>query len=102
MTRRTIIKEVQMVSWNPGPEGHEHREGQESHEIVGPVGRYGLYADQATGGRACARSAGLTVGSLVGGSLLGAALMYLFAPEAGDRRRHRLVAAGEGAWDSAG
>ena len=83
-----------MVRWNPG----ERR--QESHEIVGPMGHYGLYADQASGGAACARSAGLTIGSVVGGSLLGAALMYLFDPAAGDRRRHQLAVAGEGAWDA--
>src|SRR5947199_285556 len=89
-------KEDPMVRWNPG------HEGQETHELVGPLGDYSLYRDRPSrGGRTVLRSTGLTAGSVLGGSLLGAALMYLFDPQAGDRRRHRLVAAGEGAWDAA-
>lgn len=91
-----------MVSWNASNEGHESHEGQESQEIVGAAGRYSLYGGPSSAaGPPGGRAAGLAVGSLVGGSLLGAALMYLLDPDAGDRRRHRLVAAGEGAWDSA-
>src|SRR3954469_22186489 len=37
----------------------------------------------------------------LGGSIFGAALMYLFDPDSGDRRRDNLLSAGEGALDSA-
>jgi gas vesicle protein len=37
----------------------------------------------------------------LGGSIFGAALMYLFDPDSGDRRRDKLFSAGEGAWESA-
>jgi hypothetical protein len=44
---------------------------------------------------------GSILGSWVCGALSGASLMYFFDPDRGTRRRASLLAAGEGAWDSA-